>query len=130
MLPAIHTIPMKIQQTPWTHLQPTVMVINPPTIGPRTGPIKGAVAKMDIARPRWAGKKRSAISPPELVREDAPKVPARNLNTKSDAMELQPAEAPTKATISACVVMKMIRRPYSSDKGAHKAGPTANPSTK
>jgi hypothetical protein len=58
--------------------------MKPPMVGPRIGPMNGAVAKMDIATPRWAGGKRSAMTPPELVRGEEPKVPDRNLKTKSD----------------------------------------------
>jgi hypothetical protein len=70
------------------------MVMNPPRAGPSTGPMNVAVAKMDIARPRWDGEKRSAITPPVLVKGEAPKVPARNLNTRKEAIFLSPAEAP------------------------------------
>src|SRR5258705_9151863 len=103
--------------------------MKPPMVGPRIGPMNGAVAKMDRATPRWAGGKRSAMTPPELVRGEEPKVPDRNLKTKSDAIDLQPAEAATNATKRACVTMNRICRPYISDSGAHKAGPIANPST-
>ena len=75
------------------------MAMKPPIIGPRVGSIKGAVEKIAIPSPRWAGGKRSAIWPAELVSDDAPKVPARNLKINNDAIELQPAAAPTKATV-------------------------------
>jgi hypothetical protein len=123
-------MPMKMQQMPWTHLQPTVMVTKPPIIGPSIGPIKGAVAKMDEAKPRRESGKRSAITPPAFVRGDAPKVPDRKRKTSRDAMLLQPAVAPTKAVIKKCATINTISLPYNSDSGAHRAGPTANPSTK
>lgn len=51
------------------------------------------------------------MTPPELVMGEAPKVPARKRNTKRDPIELAPAEAATKATTTAWVVMNKIRRP-------------------
>lgn len=73
--------------------------------------MKGAAAKMDKAIPRSDGGNRSAMTPPELVMGEAPKVPAKKRNTKRDAIELAPAEAATKATTTACVVINKIRRP-------------------
>lgn len=34
--------PMKMQQSPCTHLYPTLSVMNPPMTGPRMGPRNGA----------------------------------------------------------------------------------------
>lgn len=69
------------------------------------------------------------MTPPEFVRGDAPNTPDRNRNANRDAIELQPAEADTKATTKPCVRTNQIRRPYSSERGAQKAGPMANPKT-
>ena len=121
---------MKIQQMPGTHLQPTVMETKPPRIGPSIGPMNGAVANMDDARPRRESGKRSAITPPALVRGKAPKAPARKRKTSRDAIFLQPADAPMKAAIRPCETTNGIFRPYNSDSGAYRAGPMANPSTK
>lgn len=66
---------------------------------------------MDKAIPRSDEGNRSAMTPPELVMGEAPKVPARKRNTKRDTIELAPAEAATKVTTTACVVINKIRRP-------------------
>lgn len=66
---------------------------------------------MDKATPRSDGGNRSAMTPPELVMGEAPKVPARKRNAKRAPIELAPAEAATKATTTACVVINNIRRP-------------------
>ena len=50
--PRIHRAPVKIAIRPSTHRHPLVSPRNPPTIGPRVGPMKGAAAKTDMARPR------------------------------------------------------------------------------
>ena len=50
--PRIHRAPVKIAIKPSTHRQPSVSPRNPPAIGPKVGPMKGAAAKTDMARPR------------------------------------------------------------------------------
>ena len=50
--PMIHSAPVKMAIKPSTHRQPLVSPRKPPTIGPRVGPMKGAAAKTDMARPR------------------------------------------------------------------------------
>ena len=47
-------------------------------IGPKHGPINGAMENRVMARPRCLGGNISAITPPALVRGEDPKAPAKN----------------------------------------------------
>jgi hypothetical protein len=77
--PAMMSIaPDQIAMSPCTHLHPSVIPRNPPMIGPRTGPMKGAAEKMDIAKPRSFALKTSAMTPPAFVSGLDPKAAAKN----------------------------------------------------
>ena len=129
-MPIIQIIPVKIADTPITQRHPIVSPTKPPTIGPRMGPMNGAAAKMDIARPRCREGNMSAMTPPALVKGEDPKAPARNRVTMSVVMFLLPTAPALKAVIAPYVPEKIICRPYSSERGAHSRGPMAKPSTK
>jgi hypothetical protein len=115
------------------------------TIGPIAGPRKGARANNDIADPLSAALNMSAMIPlsvsasvpaiyqgayPVEVRQEAPKVPAKNLNTINASRLFAPQQAALNAVKAVKVVQNMIRRPNTSEHGAQIRGPTTNPSTK
>ena len=77
--PIIHRTPVKIAMRPSTQRQPSVSPRKPPTIGPSVGPMNGAAANTDMARPRCEAENISAMTPPAFVRGDEPKAPAKNL---------------------------------------------------
>ncbi|KAI4085888.1 MAG: hypothetical protein LQ344_008048, partial [Seirophora lacunosa] len=83
--------------TPSSQRHPTVSPTNPPTMGPKTGPQNGAAAKIDIARPRCDAGNMSAITPPEFVRGEDPKAPAKKRKMTSVWTFLDPAAAALKA---------------------------------
>ncbi len=68
---------MKIAMRPSTQRQPSVFPRKPPTIGPSVGPMNGAAAKADMARPRCEAGNMSAMIPPAFVRGEEPKAPAK-----------------------------------------------------
>lgn len=80
------TAPEKMAISPSTHLHPSVIPKNPETIGPKTGPMNGAILKTLIARPRSFAANRSATTPPALVRGLDPKAPPKNRRMRSVQM--------------------------------------------
>jgi hypothetical protein len=70
----VRTQKIQRQLVPVTYMYPEMM-------GARAGPAKGIKAKMARASPRWSGPQRSAMTPPELVRGAAAKVPPRKRKT-------------------------------------------------
>ncbi|CAF1061529.1 unnamed protein product [Didymodactylos carnosus] len=69
--------------TPSTHRQPTADPVYPPTIGPRAGPRKAALANTDIPRPLCDAGNISATVPPAFVRGEEPNAPAKNRRMSS-----------------------------------------------
>ena len=67
---------------------------------------------------------------PVEVRQEAPKVPARNRRTINTSKLLAPQQAALNAVNAVKVVQNMIRRPKTSEHGAHINGPTTKPRTK
>lgn len=79
--------PEKIVQTQNSHRQSVPDTpMKPPTMGPRAGPAKGAMAKMAIASPRVFGPQMSAMTAPELVKGEAPKAPLRKRKIRIEAV--------------------------------------------
>ena len=66
---------------------------------------------------------------PVDVRHEAPKVPAKNRRTIKASRLFAPQQAALNAVKAVNVVQNMIRRPNTSEHGAHINGPTTNPST-
>lgn len=64
------------------------------------------------------------------VRHEAPKVPAKNLKTIKASKLVAPQQAALNAVKAVKVVQNMIRRPKTSEHGAHINGPTTKPRTK
>jgi len=82
--PIIQRAPVKIAMRPSTHHQPSVSPRKPPTIGPSVGPINGAVAKTDMARPHCDAGNMSAMTRLASVRGEEPKAPAKNRRMMRD----------------------------------------------
>ena len=80
----IHTSPPEAARKPSTHLQPAFILRNPPMIGPRAGPKKGAAAYKLSAKPRWRAVNKSDIVPPAFVNGADPNAPAKKRRITSD----------------------------------------------
>ena len=124
------TIPEKMAMRPSTHRQPSVIPRKPPTMGPITGPMKGATEKMLIARPRSLAENKSATTPPAFVSGEDPKAPPKNRRMRRVQTFFDPAAPALKTVKARKVPKKTTWRPYSSLKGAHSSGPRAKPNTK
>ena len=106
-----------------THLHPAPCAINPPQIGPRTGPNRGPKEKTDIAKPRCSATNMSDITPPPMVKHADPPIPVRSLKTiNADRFgaSAQPIWNRTKKDVAA---LRTILRPYISLKGDRNNGP-------
>lgn len=93
----IQTAPVKMAMRPSTHRQPFVSPKKPPTIGPSVGPMNGAAAKTDMARPRCFAANMSAMTPPAFVRGDEPNAPAKNRSMSSVWTFFEPTAPALKA---------------------------------
>jgi len=120
------------------HLQPTVSLTYPPTIGPRTGPTKGLIKK--IATPTTCSKPgfqtyelarsttwefTSVIVPAPRVAGGEAAIPERNRRTKNPPIFCTRATPIWRMIKTAMKGMYKLFRPYSSDNGAAKSGPAA-----
>lgn len=85
-----------------THLQPTDSTRKPAHTGPTTGPRKGPIAQIDMARPLFSGGIMPAIEPLPQVTTATPAAPARKRNAISIGTfcaTAQHAENMTKRTL-------------------------------
>jgi hypothetical protein len=104
-------------------------VMNPPAIGPATGPANPPAAKTQIAYDRGIGSHRSASAPPTTARGADAKKPPRNLPTHIVVMFWARATGIWKMANSANPKKRGILRPRTSDIGPKAMGPNTNPST-
>src|SRR5580700_11431061 len=79
------------------HLQPAACARNPQMRGPRTGPRKIPIKKIDIILPLFAGRMQSAILPPPMFIGPPPRQPAMNRKKIKEAIVGAPAQAIVKA---------------------------------
>lgn len=96
---------------------------------PSAGPKNGAVAKIPVAIPRIDASNMSAIVPGLLVMHDAPNAPVKNRRTNSAGVDCAQAVPTANTVMPTEEATKMPYRPYISDSGAQRSGPTAKPST-
>jgi hypothetical protein len=106
-----------------THLHPALCAINPPQIGPRTGPNRGPAPKIDMAIPRCSGSNKSDTTPPPMVKHADPPIPVRSLktiNAERFGASAHPIWNRTKKDVE---MLRIILRPYISLKGDRNNGP-------
>ena len=101
-----------------------VTEMNPATIGPTDGPANGARANKLMACPRWSVSQMSASKAPLFVNGALAKHPPRNRKIRMEAVFLESAQPIWKHMYTKNDPMKTGRRPYDSDSGPHRSGPT------
>lgn len=69
----------------------------------------------------------SAMTPPPRARQALPQKPEKKRRTINVVMVLENPQPRVKATKRTFVTLKIVARPYISDKGAHNNGPAAKP---
>jgi hypothetical protein len=105
------------------------MTMKPPMKGARKGPVKTSTLNTVIAMPRVLFPNMSENTAATHVSGQAPKKPAKNLQSNTVcksfavAQAMQKTEKPNEATTSGS------RLPFNSDKGAQRIGPVAKPNT-
>ena len=105
------------------------MTMKPPVNGDANGPTKTAMAKKAIAMPRNSLLNISAKTPGTTDNGLAAKKPAKNRVNITVCRSLAVAVAMVKTLYPNRPMTIGHRRPESSDEGAHKVGPDANPRT-
>ena len=105
------------------------MVVKPPMNGARRGPVKTVIEKTVTARPRVRLLNISEKTAATTARGQDPKTPPKNRQIKTvcrsfpTALPIENMEKPNMAIINGSFL------PFSSDSGAHRIGPQANPKT-
>ena len=96
---------------------------------PSDGPRKGLRMYRVVARARSDGMQVSAIVPAPIASDGEKNMPAKNLKI-ANAAKLGAKPAPrVKRIPSGGVIKYTARRPYVSDRGAPRIGPSPNAST-
>lgn len=103
--------------------------MNPPINGASSGPVKTAMEKMVIAIPRVALLNMSEKTAATTASGQAPKKPAKKRQIKTVCRSLAAAVAMVKMEKPNMDSTSGMRRPLSSESGAHSVGPKAKPRT-
>lgn len=106
-----------------------LITVKPPMKGANNGPVKTVMEKTVIARPRERLSKISENTAATIAKGAEPKAPVKNrdINTVCrslpTAVAMEKIEKPSMANVNGSFL------PLSSERGAHKIGPRANPNT-
>lgn len=103
--------------------------MKPPMKGASRGPVKTAMEKMVMAIPRVALLNMSEKTAATTASGQAPKKPAKNLQIRTVWRSLATAVAMVKMEKPNMDKTRGMRRPLSSERGAHRVGPKAKPRT-
>jgi hypothetical protein len=103
--------------------------MKPPMKGASKGPVKTAMEKMVMAMPRVALLNMSEKTAATTASGQAPKKPAKKRQMRTVWRSLATAVAMVKMEKPNMDRTRGMRRPLSSESGAHRVGPKAKPRT-
>lgn len=123
------TLPPRITMSHIVHLQVTLLVMNPPIMGPKSGAPNIEPTATVILMPRPRACQLSLAAPPTIVAGDAPQAPARKRPIRMTGTLCPRAGIRLNSAPPPLPVSKGILRPNFSESGPQNGGPKQKPYT-